>query len=204
MKAPAAKVARKIIVFCKQPIPGHTKTRLATRIGAEEAARVSDELTRRCIRQCVNVGSASVEVWQTPEVDDAFLLPGVAGVHGQCTGDLGRRMQDALERSLEDCSTVILIGTDCPGMTADYLQLAFDRLRHHDIVIGPAEDGGFGLIGMTRAPGDLFSDMTWSTSGVYEEMKRRLDGKPVSWCRLPLLWDVDRPSDLYRYRSIYS
>ena len=194
---------RKIIVFCKQSIPGSTKTRLAAEIGHEEAARVSGELARRCIRQCVNVGRASVEVWQTPEIDDAFALPGVASIARQCMGDLGRRMQDALERSLVESSTVVLVGTDCPGITTDYLEHAFDRLRHHEVVIGPAEDGGFGLIGMNQNPGGLFRDMTWSTSDVYEEISVRLNAKPLRWCRLPLLWDVDRPPDLYRYRSIY-
>ena len=193
---------RSLLVFCKQASPGRVKTRLAVDIGVDEAAAVATELAVRRIEQCVRSG-ATVDVWQSPTIDDAFACPGVREVKLQCDGDLGQRMSHAIETSLAMSSMVVLIGTDCPGIDVRYLTRAFDELSDHDVVIGPAEDGGFGLIGFRREPGPLFAEVVWSTPQVYQTMSERLDASSMSWSRLPLLWDVDRPNDLARYRLVY-
>ncbi|MEM7364933.1 MAG: TIGR04282 family arsenosugar biosynthesis glycosyltransferase [Pseudomonadota bacterium] len=195
--------ARTIIVFCKQAVPGQVKTRIATKIGDTEAARLAEELAHRTIRECVRAELVDVEVWQTPDLDDRFALPGVSDVRLQCTGDLGQRMQHALEQSMDGNRSVVLVGTDCPGIDARYLNEAFKQLDAMEAVIGPAEDGGFGLIGLTEVRKDLLSDIRWSQPEVFEAVSHRLAVAYSQWARLPLLWDVDRPEDLLRYRSIY-
>ena len=196
---------QRIIIFCKQPYPGQVKTRLAQQIGDVEAANLALAMARRTIRACIDADVAKVDVWQTPDLDDIFVVPGVAGVHLQCDGDLGQRMAYAIAESLKESAAVVLLGTDCPGIDAGYATRAFDDLAHLDVVIGPAEDGGFGLIGMTRSADAvaLFNQITWSTPGVYQAVCERLARANCRWGRLALLWDIDRPFDLARYQVSY-
>lgn len=95
----------------------------------------------------------------------------------------------------------ILIGTDCPALTAADLRRAARLLRGGaEVVIAPAEDGGYALIGARRVPAELFRDIEWGTSSVYEETVKRL--KAYRWRALRTVWDVDRPEDLARLRSL--
>ena len=95
----------------------------------------------------------------------------------------------------------ILIGTDCPELTAADLRRAARLLRGGaEVVIAPAEDGGYALIGARRVPAELFRGIAWGTSSVYGETVKRL--KPYRWRALRTVWDVDRPEDLERFRSL--
>jgi glycosyltransferase A (GT-A) superfamily protein (DUF2064 family) len=93
---------------------------------------------------------------------------------------------------------VLVIGSDCPAMTVDHLRNAADALRAADVVIVPAEDGGYALIGMRRPHPELFADMAWSTPAVMEETRARLRRLRLIWRQLATLWDVDTPADLAR------
>ena len=98
---------------------------------------------------------------------------------------------------------VLVIGSDCPALTPDHLRTAAEVLRNRaDVVVIPAEDGGYALIGMRTPEPALFSDMPWSTPGVMDETRRRLRTLGLTWHEPTTLWDVDLPHDLERMRAI--
>jgi hypothetical protein len=113
----------------------------------------------------------------------------------QVGDDLGQRMQHALHETLHKYTPAVLIGTDCPGFTADYIRSALESARLNRTVIGPAEDGGYVLLGVKQIQPKLFDDMPWGSSKVYSKTIERITGKAESL--LPL-WDIDRIEDLRR------
>ena len=119
-------------------------------------------------------------------------------------GDLGTRMALALESALAAGSPALLIGCDCPVLTPAYLREAAAALAEgNDAVFGPAEDGGYALIGAARSPSaQLFEDIAWGTSTVMQATRARLARGNWRWRELELLWDLDRPEDLLRWRQL--
>ena len=109
-------------------------------------------------------------------------------------------MAAALEGALTRHRQVVLIGSDCPLMDAAYLEEAFSTLAGgHDMVLGPAEDGGYVLIGTAvPLPGGLFEDIDWGTDRVLAQTRTRIQALGISHRELPVLWDLDRPTDLNR------
>jgi rSAM/selenodomain-associated transferase 1 len=123
-------------------------------------------------------------------VSEVFLQP---------DGDLGVRMAHALRNGVSRAPKTILIGTDCPPIDAAYVKQAFETLNTHDVVLGPAEDGGYGLIGVKNTVPDIFSGIDWGTDKVLAQTCRKLNAQRINYALLPLIWDVDRPEDLPRY-----
>jgi rSAM/selenodomain-associated transferase 1 len=123
-------------------------------------------------------------------------------VHRQPDGDLGERMLAAVTSITERGQPVLVIGSDCPILTAGYLRAAADGLRDEDVVIGPSEDGGYGLIGMRRVCSSLFLDMHWSVADVCRETRRRAERANLGLIELPTLWDVDTVADWRRWRAL--
>jgi glycosyltransferase A (GT-A) superfamily protein (DUF2064 family) len=97
---------------------------------------------------------------------------------------------------------VVLIGTDCPPLDGDYLARALAAMADRDAVLGPAEDGGYVLLGLWRAAPELFADMPWGTDRVAALTRQRMAALGWRWAELPMLWDLDRPEDLARYRAL--
>ena len=111
-------------------------------------------------------------------------------------------MHAALAQALERdrCSAAVLIGSDCPPLSAGYLAKAFAALRDgSDAVLGPAEDGGYVLVGATRPLPEIFAGIAWSTPAVMNETRARLCGLHARWCELETLWDVDDQAGYGRY-----
>ncbi len=196
------------MIFAKAPTPGRVKTRLVPALGEQAAAALHRQLAERTLGTALAAGLGQVELWCAPETEDAFFAA-CAKQHGvelraQGKGDLGMRMARALESALAQGSVGLLIGSDCPALTAEYLREAAAALREGcDAVIGPAEDGGYVLIGLARGPAaPLFEDMVWGGATVMEETRRRLAGRKLRWRELATLWDVDRPEDLARLASL--
>lgn len=182
-----------IIVFAKAPVPGAAKTRLIPALGAWGAARLHTRLVRHAVRTALASGCGPVEVHGTAR--HSFFRSLNIRFRLQRGRDLGERMHHALSRN----PGAILIGTDCPALTAADLRRAARLLRGAaEVVIAPAEDGGYALIGARRIPADIFREIAWGTSSVYEETVKRL--KAHRWRALRTLWDVDRPEDLERFR----
>ncbi len=141
-----------------------------------------------------------------PDVDHEFfaaMAGGTMTLHKQEGTDLGERMYNGAARALDErgADAVVIIGTDCPALDVAYLRGALEKLRDHDAVIGPAEDGGYGLIGLRRADPGVFAGIEWGTDTVCAETCRRFNAAGLFWSLLPRLWDVDRPEDLDRYDS---
>ena len=185
-----------VIVFSRAPVPGRVKTRLAARIGDWRAAGLHIRLTRRALRTARDAGVGPVELHVTADHkafrfwDKRYLQRG---------NDLGERMYHALRRHRR----AILIGSDCPALEARDLRLAARRLcAGYRVVLLPTEDGGYALIAARAAPRAIFQGVPWGGSRVLEETAKRLAG--MRWSRLRSLWDVDRPEDLERLRSLRS
>ncbi len=194
------------IIFAKAPIPGQTKTRLIPAMGAEQAALLHAAMVERAIATAWKSGAAEVELCCTPNENEAFFqncaedLSVTLTEQGQ--GSLGDRMLRAIERALMDDHKVILIGGDCPALTFEQIAHAARALACADVVVMPAEDGGYVLIGATRTHPQMFDDIQWGTSSVLAEQRRNLSACGLTVTETDTLWDVDRPEDLARVKAL--
>lgn len=200
--APIARKRRESLgVFAKYPEPGRAKTRLIPALGAEGAAALHDKLVRHTLSNVLMFArdrDVDAEVWTAgcaPASFDERFEPAIPCV-GQPDGDLGARMLAAMRSMLRDSHASVLIGTDCPDLSLGILATAFDALRDADVVLGPACDGGYYLIGLRRPLPTLFQDMEWSTPTVLSRTLERAAALGVCVRLLPMLSDVDEPKDL--------
>ena len=188
----------RVIVFSRYPEPGKTKTRLASSLGVEGAARLQREMAEHLLSRARAV-DAGLEVHYEgggAEHMAAWLGPGLA-YHPQAGGDLGSRMEHAFAEAFRTgAEKVVLVGTDCPGITTTVLRSAFNLLGLFDLVLGLARDGGYYLIGLkTRAPG-LFRDIPWGTATVAARTLQKAAELGLRAVTVDPLVDVDRPEDL--------
>jgi rSAM/selenodomain-associated transferase 1 len=196
-------------VFAKAPVPGEVKTRLIPLLGAEGATELYCRLVRHTLATAALARTGPVEVWTTEPGEDAFIqacrrLLGLQ-VHLQPDADLGARMCAAAEDGLRRAARVIIVGTDCPTMSHRDLRAARDAMEAgDDVVLGPAEDGGYWLVGLTRCDPALFAGIAWGSSAVLESTRERLRVLGWRWSELATRWDVDRPEDLARLASVRS
>ncbi|WP_455235316.1 TIGR04282 family arsenosugar biosynthesis glycosyltransferase [Thiogranum longum] len=196
----------RILVFAKAPVAGRVKTRLAARIGAQRAAELHAELVRSTLLTVTEAAIAPVELHvaqdQRHPVLESLATQQRIKIVPQQGADLGQRMSHALQHTLVDSRFALIIGTDCPVMTAEYLEQACRELdAGTDIIIGPAEDGGYVLIGMRHCRDVLFRNIPWGSGRVMEVTRQRLRQMDARYMELKTLWDIDRPEDLDRWRS---
>lgn len=181
-----------LIVFAKNPELGKVKTRLAKDVGEEEALRIYKLLLDHT-RQETTRSLAACYAYYTTNVaeEDGWK----AEKRIQVTGDLGTRMSAAFREQLHHHDRVCIIGTDCAGLTAEKINQAFEALDEYDFVIGPANDGGYYLLGM-KAPGEeLFEQISWSSEEVLSQTIDRIKGLGKRFYLLPELIDVDTIED---------
>lgn len=191
-----------IQIFCKTPLPGAVKTRLASAVGNEEACRIHEALAERMIEAAIAAALSPVELWCTPTITHDFFDAFDAPRHLQPAGDLGEKMNTAIADGLQrGARCVVLVGTDCPPIDGAYLRAALSALETADAVLGPAEDGGYGLIGLNRACPEAFTRIPWSTDGVAQLTLERFEASGLQCRVLPSIWDVDDPEDLARWRG---
>ncbi len=199
-----------IMIFTRYPRPGAAKTRLIPALGAEGAARLQRRMTERVVSEALSLAArrdTAVSVHYTggsrAEMsrwlgDDAILRP-------QATGDLGRRMRAAFDWLFgRGVRRGLLVGSDIPGLDGDVMGRALDDLGHSDLVLGPAGDGGYYLVGFHhRVPagsrGRLFVSIPWGTSKVLAHTLAAASREGLSRGLLPMLNDVDRPADLVHF-----
>jgi hypothetical protein len=199
----------RILVFAKAPTPGRVKTRLIPALGVRGAAQLQRQMIARTLRTAMAAGLGTPELWCAPDPNNAFFAACAKrhglGLQPQGEGDLGMRMARALESALAAGSSGLLIGCDCPVLTPAYLREAAAALAEgNDAVFGPAEDGGYVLIGAARRPpAQLFEGIAWGTSTVMQATRARLARGNWRWRELALLWDLDRPEDLLRMRQLH-
>jgi rSAM/selenodomain-associated transferase 1 len=192
----------RIIVFAKAPVPGEAKTRLIPAVGAVGAARVHERLVDRALETACAAGLGPVELCCAPDASHLFFAARAArfgvALTEQGPGDLGARMRRALAARLPS----VLIGSDCPAMTPEYLREADRALAEgHDAVLGPAEDGGYVLVATGQDHPDAFAGIRWGGPHVMAEQRARFRALGWRWTELATLWDVDRPEDLDRMRA---
>lgn len=190
-----------VAVLAKAPVPGFAKTRLIPVLGESGAAALQRRLLDHTLRMAVSAAIGPVTLWCAPDTAHAAFTEAHRrfGVRlaSQPTGDLGVRMLAAFEAAAP--KTLVLIGTDCPCLTADDLRAATAALAAgSEAVIAPAEDGGYGLIGATRPIPELFEAMPWSTARVAGLTRERAAAAGLGLAELRTVWDVDTPVDHQR------
>ncbi|MAS43716.1 MAG: hypothetical protein CML46_03975 [Rhodobacteraceae bacterium] len=200
-RARAGVARRQVVIFVKVPRPGRVKTRLARGVGAPEAARWFRAQSRALIRRLRADPRWEVRLAVSPDAEGLTTraLPGGAARQAQGGGDLGARMARALFGAPP--GPVLVIGADIPGVTPAVIARAFAALGRADAVFGPAEDGGFWLVGLgaaRRAPRDLFRGARWSSADALGDVLGNLSGVRVGFA--DRLADVDEPEDLRRLR----
>ena len=199
MRFPAARV----LIFAKAPIPGQVKTRLVPMLGADGAARLHGELVTKTVQRMQASALAALQLWCAPRVDEP-LFDSLKQTHDlqlseQCGADLGARMRHAFSEALQCADYAVAIGTDWPALQPEMIATALQRLQQgDDAVLGPAEDGGYVLLGLRRVEPRLFTDIAWGSALVLAQTRERLRQLQWQWSELPTSWDLDRPADFER------
>ena len=190
-----------LLVFAKVPRPGEVKTRLTPALSAAEAARLYTAFLRDTLRQVLRL-DAEVRLYLAPPVPDGGLdaVPSGVSVHVQRGNGLGTRMEQAFRETLGDgYGRVLVMGSDHPTLPRSFLRRADQALQDSgSICIGPTEDGGFYLLGMSALYPQLFDDMSYSHPEVYADTLARAGRTEADVAVLPQWYDVDRPGDLER------
>jgi len=184
----------RLVVFARYPEAGACKTRLIPALGAERAAAVHRRLTERTVALLRGIGTVELRYTGAEAERFADWLGDDVTLVEQVPGDLTDRLLDALEPA-----PVIFLGADTPDLAPAHVTAAIHALALTEVVIGPAEDGGYYLIGVARPYRFLFEDMPWSTEQVLPETLRRLDEAAITPVLLDTLADCDRPEDLARW-----
>jgi len=192
---PQTTIRPRLYIFAKAPIMGRAKTRLARDIGVTHAKRLYRAMTAQVLRQVQDPRWETViavtpprDLGQIPDWDGYAQIP-------QVSGSLSPRLAAVFQSK----GPVIVIGTDCPQVNANDIASAFEALRHSAAVFGPADDGGFWLMG-ANAPlsARIFDDVRWSHEQTLTDMRARIDGTVAV---LRTLTDVDDLNALRAYRK---
>lgn len=191
----------RIVVFAKAPLAGFAKTRLIPALGAAGAAALARRMLHHALEQALATGVQAVELCMSPAPGEpawqGVALPPAIDCTAQGEGDLGERMSRALVQALAlQQGPVLLIGTDCPALSAGHIAEADRQLAQHDAVLIPAADGGYVLLGLrVHCPG-LFTNMAWSTATVASQTLARMASLGLKVWQGPVLHDIDEPADL--------
>lgn len=200
----------KLIVFARWPEAGATKTRLIPALGEQGAADLHRMMTHHTLRTAGRLARqrTGVNIEVRFAGGDAERMAGLFGDHlryvPQGEGDLGARMNRAIDDALaHGAGRAVVIGTDCPELTAPLLAHAFDQLDGADAVVGPASDGGYYLIGMSKPHPQLFTDPDWGKESVLATTLDIAERHGIRIARLVELNDIDRPEDLGQWSAAF-
>ena len=185
-----------LIIFVRKPELGKVKTRLAATVGDEKALAIYKELLQHTF-EITSVTDADKFVFYADEIETGDLWSGPRFFKAvQSNGDLGEKMKNAF-RSLfqKGYDKVLIIGSDCFDLSAALIHQAFELLDKDNLVIGPAKDGGYYLLGMKKMVAVIFKNKKWGTSSVYNDTIKDLSKNNLSYAILPLLRDVDTEDD---------
>ena len=191
-----------VVLLAKAPEPGRVKTRLAAALGVERAARLHERLVERTLETACASDVGPVELCCAPDARHPFFLGlaarfGVA-LTGQGEGDVGARMARAFARR----APAILAGCDCPAFETTHFVAAATALRAGDeVVLAPAEDGGYVLVALSRPIPELFDGIEWGGPTVLAATRAKIAAGGLATRELATLWDVDRPDDLQRLQA---
>jgi rSAM/selenodomain-associated transferase 1 len=195
-----------LLVFARPPVAGQVKTRLAKSIGHEAALQVYRSLFAVTVKTAAASAADDIFIYVAGTTNHPWVRS-LAQQYGatlarQRGSDLGERMYNALAEQLEAEKQSVLIGTDCPVLTADYIDRTFAMLASgSNVVIGPAEDGGYVLVGANQVRREWFSNIDWGTDRVFRQTREQIRKSGGSLAVMETLWDVDRHEDLLRWQS---
>lgn len=187
-----------LLYFVKYPTPGRVKIRLAKAVGDQEAARLYGELAEKNLGVIASLYQRNicnlVIVYDPPEKrkDIKHWLSLSCEYWPQSEGGLSERLTNAFRKAfLKGGKRVIALGSDTLGLTFQIIEEAFEYLKSHDVVIGPAEDGGYYLIGLSSFQPALFQGISWSTDAVLQQTYNHIDKLGLSHQTLIPLEDLD-------------
>lgn len=194
-----------LIIFIKNPVLGTVKTRLARSIGEEAALEVYIDLMNKCKRECSKVDAERHLFYSKEIVSDDVWSPQDFHKKLQVEGGLGEKISAAFENVFEENGKVLIIGSDCYDLSATIIEKAFSSLNESDVVIGPANDGGYYLLGINKFEPELFEKINWSTESVLVETLEKAKQRELSVTLLEELVDIDNLDDLeksgYNYKK---
>ncbi len=205
-----SKTQSRLILMLKYPQAGEVKTRLIPALGGRRACELYRALVRHTLNEVERFTAqeqVSVEARVADVPVDGAVSQWLEGVHFRLQGDgsLGQRMERAVQDAFADgAPSVVVIGADCPQLTRERLRAAFRALESKDVVLGPATDGGYYLIGMRRFLPELFRGIHWSSALVLEQTLTALRQARIEGQLLDTLHDLDRPEDLPCWAQTHS
>ncbi|PHS01812.1 MAG: hypothetical protein COA78_22275 [Blastopirellula sp.] len=188
-------------LFAKAWTPGKVKTRLAQTIGDQAAASIYQTFVETIVARLSGIADQTVIAYSPADQQPLFqqLPVDTWNLQPQGEGDLGQRLEHYFSSAFKaGAKQVVLIGTDSPDLPVDYVNKAFALLAQTDVVIGPSDDGGYYLVGMSQFRPDIFADIPWSTETVFDATLQRLDEHQIPFRELPMWYDVDTQQDLIR------
>jgi len=184
-----------LIIFAKNPVPGKVKTRLAADIGNEMAFEIYLKLLYRSYANTKNIICDKFLFLSDRKDEDLFDENFIQYL--QKGNGLGEKMKNAFNEILKNgYGKIIIIGTDCPELDENILSDAFEKLNENDFVIGPANDGGYYLLGLKSKADYLFEEIEWSTEKVLKQTIDKIESEHKSYFLLKELIDIDDNSDL--------
>jgi rSAM/selenodomain-associated transferase 1 len=197
-----------IQIFCKAPVAGSVKTRLMPQLTAGQAVEVHKQLTQRTLELVCSAHLCPVQLWCAPSVDHPYFTKAAddyaLNLLTQPAGDLGQRMAAALNTGIRQFGYVLLIGCDCPSLTRDDLASALSALSgNHNVVLAPAEDGGYSLIGIKQFQPELFKEINWGSSEVLAKTRIKINALKLLCYELKIQWDVDTYTDYLRFLETF-
>jgi rSAM/selenodomain-associated transferase 1 len=197
-----------ILVFARAPEAGQAKTRLIPKLGPEGAARLHSRLVHLTLDTATAFHNVAIQLWCSPDSHRSFFNQCRAtydvALHTQSGVDLGQRMLNAFSQALADYDWALLIGTDCPDLSIeDFGQAEQDLNNGIDVVLGPAADGGYYLIGLKSPEPNLFRNIPWGSSEVLSCTYTRLKKSGLTFSQLHEHHDIDRPDDLIRFPGLF-
>ena len=195
-----------LVQFARSPQEGHVKTRMMPHLSASEACDLHCKLTLWTCGQLLDCGLGVVELSVAGDTDQPLFRQceamGIARLTTQHGSDLGERMSNAMVHGLATYEYVILVGSDCPSIDVSYLEQAVEALQTASVVVGPATDGGYVLIGARQVKDEIFQGIPWGSDQVYTQTRLALTRSGLTWAELPYLADIDRPEDLPLWEAL--
>jgi rSAM/selenodomain-associated transferase 1 len=185
-----------VIILIRNPVLGHVKTRLAAELGNFNALNVY-KILLNYTRDIANSINSSRLLFYSDFIDfNDDWEDGIYKKYLQNGNDFGEKMLNAFKIALAEHKLAIIIGSDCFELSSEIIELAFKKLKSFDVILGPAKDGGYYLMGLKKVYSQLFQDKNWSTDSVLSETINTIKNLGLSYYLLPLLGDIDTLQDL--------
>ena len=196
----------RVLFFAKAPVAGRVKTRFISELGSEGALALHKKLIQLTWQRISERARWPIELWMSETGKEGWFsrLCALDQMFVQQGDDLGERMSFALNQALQRAPYVLVVGADCVSLDTDYLLDAIKRLKAGaSVVLGPAEDGGYVLLGVSHTvPQQVFLDIEWGSERVLQQTRTRLIASGIQWQELSPRWDVDVPADLPRLAEL--